>query len=351
MGCLMLQRDNALNLVRLALVLAVVLSHSFVVGRYGASPLILGNTPGQWGLAGLFTASGYLIARGAIDGGYVEFMVRRIARLWPAYLACLAVVVAVFAPISYIVMNGSLDGFFGAELGPFRFLSQNVLFELRQSRISGTPDQYGWSGNLWTVFYTLLSYAIVGLALRLPSPALRLAAVAIVFAVSIAAYANIDAAMPYLQDGRVALLLRFLPFFSGGAVLYLLRERIPVRWWVAALALGVIVVAAALQPSWGLQLAAPLIAYVVVALANVTGLPSFLRDNDFAMGYFMYSFPVQKVLNLLGAGELAGNPWTYFGLSVVATTPFAVASWFLIERPAIRANRRARAATATPAAA
>jgi peptidoglycan/LPS O-acetylase OafA/YrhL len=347
----MLHRDNALNLVRLGFVLAVVLSHSFTVGRYGPSPLLLGNTPGQWGLAGLFTASGYLIARGAIDSGYVDFMVRRIVRLWPAYLACLAVVVAVFAPISYITMNGSIDGFFGAELGPLRFLSQNILFELRQSRISGTPDQFGWSGNLWTVFYTLLCYAIVGIVLRIRPQAPRLAAVALVFAVSLAAYANVDAAMPYLQDGRVALLLRFLPFFTGGALLYLLRERIPVRWWIAAPALTVVVLAVALQPAWGLQLVAPLIAYVVVVLANLTRLPAVLRDNDFAMGYFMYSFPVQKVLNLLGAGELANNPWAYFVLSVLATTPFAVASWLLIERPAIRAHRRARAATATPAVA
>lgn len=337
----MLAQHNGLNIVRLTLVLSVLLSHSYTVGRYGQSPILLENTPGRWALIGLFAVSGYLISSGGVRREYSSFVWTRVVRLWPAFIVCILVIAVVIAPAGYVILHGSIDGYLTADRGPLAFISKNALLEIRQSTISGTPDQFGWSGSLWTVIYTVVSYLIVGALLQIRQQTLRTVVIAAAFVLAVTLYANVDALMPYLQDARTEQLLRFLPLFLGGSLYFHFRHVLPLRWWAALCCLPVVLGLAALSPAWGLQLAAPVVTYILLTLANGFRGPRFFRRNDFALGFFYYSFAVQKLLTLAGVNTLAGNVWGYFAASVVCTLPLAAASWFFVEKPVISKRRAA----------
>lgn len=339
----LLRLPNGLNLVRLALVFLVVLSHSYTAGRFDQSPLWLGHTSGRWALAGLFTLSGFLIVSGRLNRVYVDYLARRIVRIWPLYAVCLLSIAALFGPIDFAFMHGTLDGYLSAPDGPISFLSMNILFELRQPVVSGTPDQFGWVGNLWTVFYTVLSYAVLGAVLGIRAAGPRLAAVTTLFVVAVVGTATRVLTEPYVHDGRVYALLWCLAFFAGGTLIALVQHRIRLHFGFAVLATVAAWTIVGFWPEWGLQAAAPLIGYALLTLGNLFRLPPLIARNDLSMGFFMFSVPVQQLMFHVGVAELAGGIGVFFLLSIAFTFPFAVAGWFLVERPTIRWARTAGA--------
>lgn len=57
-------------------------------------------------------------------------------------------------------------------------------------------------------------------------------------------------------------------------------------------------------------------------------------SNDISYGIYIYGFPIQQSLVMLG---IAGIGWFSFAIvGLVATVPLAVLSWWLIERPSLR---------------
>lgn len=340
-GARSLSGSNGINIVRLCLVLLVVLSHSYTLGRYGPSPDWLGQTPGRWALAGLFAVSGFLVVSGARRLTVGKFLWARISRLWPAFFACLLVIAAVIAPIGYVVSNSTIDGYLTAENGPLRFLFLNAFFEMRQTVISGTPDRFGWAGNLWTIVYTVAAYIFLALLLSKAKGRLALPAVAVAWLLATLIHANIELLSSYLQSGQASAFFRFLPYFMGGALVGLLKRRLPFSIVYGAVALIVAVAFSWANPSWGTQFTSPLFAYGLVSIGLSFSGPKFFQDHDYSLGMFMYSFAVQKLLRLFGVHELLGDPILFFFASALATLPFAILSWHFIERPLLVSRRSA----------
>jgi len=56
--------------------------------------------------------------------------------------------------------------------------------------------------------------------------------------------------------------------------------------------------------------------------------------NDYSYGVYIYAFPVQQVLVVWGANRW--GYWPYTLLAVASVLPFAVASWWIIEKHALR---------------
>jgi hypothetical protein len=57
-------------------------------------------------------------------------------------------------------------------------------------------------------------------------------------------------------------------------------------------------------------------------------------SNDVSYGMYIYGFPIQQSLVMLG---IAGIGWFSFAIvGLVATVPLAALSWWLIERPSLR---------------
>jgi hypothetical protein len=127
-----------------------------------------------------------------------------------------------------------------------------------------------------------------------------------------------------------------IPFLVG-SLMWLFRDRVPLR------APGAIVAAAGLVTAVGLRL--PLLAYVAVPyLAVYVGTrPSdlgrrFHRFGDPSYGIYIYSFPIQQVL--VQTSWIGLHPWGVVVGSTLLSATVGYASWYAIERPATLLRRR-----------
>ena len=81
------------------------------------------------------------------------------------------------------------------------------------------------------------------------------------------------------------------------------------------------------------DLLAPVIAYPLLWLGVHLPLHRVGARNDYSYGIYIYPFPVTQLLAIWGAWRL-GYP-LFSLLCVIGTIPFAVASWWVIEKRAL----------------
>ena len=207
----------------------------------------------------------------------------------------------------------------------------------------GVPYPGAWDGSLWTLVWEFLCYLCV-LALGSVGLLKRSWVIPTVFGLALLGSIAVTAGfIDRVGGGTVPLLSRFGLMFFAGAMIYQYRQRIRVsRLWV-----GIAVAAiagATFLPNYRIVAALP-IAYVLLSVGAIIKHERLRLRNDISYGVYIYAFPMQQVLATFGAYVL-GVPW-FAVLSAVVTFPLAVASWFLIEKPAMRLRRRKSAPPAT----
>ncbi|OMH31363.1 acyltransferase [Tersicoccus sp. Bi-70] len=322
-------RDNALNALRLLFAVLVIVSHSWPVGGFGEEPALGNLKLGTFAVGGFFVVSGYLVSQSRERSRAWSYAWRRLRRIFPGYWVCLVVTAFGFA-----VVAGLTDGGWNLR-SAVGYLWRNFLMIWDQGRVgatlAGVPLDGVWNGSLWTLRYELWCYIAVGLCYSLPVFRRRAWLTLSSFVLCTAATLVLHATAP---SGRLFNFVFLLTFFLAGAVLYKFADRIPVDGRLAALATAVLIVVS--LTGYGRQLAPLPLAYA--ALWAGISAPSVLkrigRVNDFSYGTYLYAFPVQQSLVLLGLHH--AGPWIYVPVAVLATAPFAAASWFFVERPANR---------------
>ncbi|ALV46004.1 hypothetical protein MB46_11450 [Arthrobacter alpinus] len=336
-------RNNSLNFIRLILALMVLFAHSFHIVGAGNGPGFRGENLGGWAVAGFFGISGYLITGSRFNNRLGTYLIHRVARIIPAFLVCLVVMAAVFAPIAYFLQHASLHGFFQTPTTPLNSIFANMFLKINSYDIAGTPAGVpypgAWNGSLWTLYFEFLCYLLVAVlgtfAFVKKSPWPMLAA----FLLSVAVWANIDRLNPYMQGNLdFNLLARLAPFFLGGAVVKVLSKRVGLSWQGAAVAL---VISAAMVfgfDGFGNQLAAPFLAYTILWVSTWLPSPKIVMNNDVSYGAYIYAFPVQQLLAVFGAYHW--GVWWFTLAALVATMPLAIASWLAVEQPVMRLARR-----------
>ncbi len=345
-------RNNALNLFRLVLAASVFVSHSFSITASGPEPTWANESVGGWAVIGFFVISGYLITASRIRSTMGAYLVQRIARIFPAFLVCMIITAAVFAPVAYLHQNGTLSGYLTTPNTPLNYVFANAGLRITDFSIAGTlatvPYPMAWNGPLWTLYYEFIAYLIVGFAAvfafvrKTPWP------IAVMFAITVALRINLDKLnMLTGGNGDAVLLTKLVPYFLGGALVYMLRDRIPLRWWLALPSLVVGAVVANTWTAWGGQLAAPLFAIGIFWFASWCPSPAFIQKNDVSYGLYIYAWPVQQMLALAGFHE-RGLVMFNVATALIALV-LASASWFLLERPVMQRVRRSLKATAQTA--
>lgn len=337
-------RNNSLNLIRLGLAALVLFAHSFYLAGAGVGPHIRGENLGGWAVAGFFALSGYLITGSRFTNGLGEYLVHRVARIYPAFLVCLLVTITVFAPLGYLQQNGSLAKYWTTETTPLRFVFSNLFLQMHHYDVSFTPASVpfagSWNGSLWSLYYEFLCYLVIaaigGIAWvrRSPLP------LAVAFALSVAVYANLPAITPFLADSDFALMAKLLPFFLGGAVVQMLSSRIGLNWWAGIGSIVVVAVSIYAVPTWGGQLASPFIAYGLLWISSVLPSPQLIRIHDVSYGFYIYAWPVQQLMALYGVHNKGLA--LYILASAGGTLVLATFSWLGVERPVMRMVRRRR---------
>jgi peptidoglycan/LPS O-acetylase OafA/YrhL len=326
-------RRNSLDLLRLSFALLVAVAHGINIQtseqpRWGLSTL------GDFGLDGFFILSGFLVTRSWMTlDSLPRFAWHRFLRIMPGFWACLLVVALVVAPLAAALQGLSPAVAFSGDPSALRYVLGNAGLVILQYDIAGiladNPSPDSFNGSLWTLAFEAFCYVIVGvlgavgLLRRRPVVVPAIAAVLAVLTILQ------EAGVPALVNDR---LLRLVFVFVLGAAAHLYAHRIPMRADLAAASAVVFLVSVALFEDYRVLGAVPL-AYAFLWFGTCFPWPWSMRA-DLSYGMYIYHWPV---LQLLVLTDLRAAPTPVFvAVGLAVTVLPAIASWYLVEKPALR---------------
>jgi peptidoglycan/LPS O-acetylase OafA/YrhL len=329
---------NSLNAVRLLLAGAVLVSHTWPVGGYGAEPAWGGQTLGGWSVLGFFSISGFLITRSRLARRPARAFYRaRFLRIYPGFAVCLLVIAFVFAPLSLLLDRTATYSPGSA----FSFLAHNFLLyppKGPQVGIAGTlssvPFPGYWDGPLWTLFFEALAYVGIGVLVSVvPRSLLPRTLVAVFLVATVVEVAGrFGAPVPERVVDWAPLLIAF----SAGALLYLYADRISAGIATTAIAFAVLLVVGlfGLIPALGSM---P-IAFLLLQLGTRFPPSKVGLRYDISYGIYIYGWPVQQLLVLAFPNQQL-SPLLFILLTCAVVTPLAWLSSALVEKPAQKLGR------------
>ena len=324
------KRGNAFDTLRLLAAGMVVVSHSWVIARdEDAQPAIGELDLGTIGVRMFFGISGFLIAQSWLSDPHLgRFAIKRALRILPALYVVLAATTLVLglafttlAPADYL-----RDG------QTWRYLTHNAIFWLEHS-LPGVFVEHPTrdvNGPLWTLGPEVVAYAgiaalgTLGVLRRSWIPPLIAAVLVVVW---------------YDPTGIVprhpALVL--WQTFAIGTSLYVLRERIPWHWAIAAALLAAFAVTSGGIQWWLAVIAIPY-ASIFVAYRAPAALRRLTARGDVSYGLYLLGWPIGQAVLALSGG--AASPWLVVGVSLPVAYLLAMASWRFVEQPALRLKPR-----------
>jgi len=353
---------NNFDLLRLVGAGLVLFAHSFALtGSHEPIPSFMHEDWGQIGVVVFFSISGFLIARSwAYDPKPLSFAVKRGLRLMPALIVSLLLTALVLGALATTLpLKAYLEN-----PGTKAFVVNNATFQTNYT----LPGVFGTThypnavnGSLWTLPLELKAYCAVLVLGLLGLFGRRRMLMPLVAAVAVAlAVASLRDAIPY-GDYLVAMMVdvqappamvaqahagafdewaRLSAAFAIGASLFALARWVPLRWSLA----GALAVVWAVATFAGGQNASPIAAacvlpYVVLLLAYRTAhlvrLPA--RWGDYSYGLYIFAFPVQQAVSLWLAPS---SGWVMFLVATPIVVGLAIASWHLVEAPALTLKQR-----------
>jgi peptidoglycan/LPS O-acetylase OafA/YrhL len=339
-----MERRNNFDALRLVAAASVIFSHAFLLsqGREDNEPLKWLTGQAILGVVGVFVffvISGFLVTQSyETTSSPWRFAAKRALRIYPGYLTCILLATVALGPLLTTLPIGA----YFASGGTWDFLLWNLVMNVEHNSLPGvrfTGFEFGHivDGPLWSLPAEMVMYAMVFalgstrlLRLWLLLPLLALGLARIVFD---------EAGRAAFGNG--ALLVRFawdtswlLAFFVAGMILYKLRRT---RFFDGRIALVALAGLIASVPLNQFILLFPLFgAYLILYLARHPRLPVLgaARFGDLSYGLYIYGWPVEQTLLYVSGGRLAW--WQLFPLALAITAAIALASWHLVEKPALR---------------
>ncbi len=329
-------RDN-FGIIRLVLALAVVVSHagSVTTGLAELEPLkaSTGFTLGEHAVNGFFAVSGFLVAMSFERRGWKDYALARSLRILPGLIAATFAIALVMGP----ALSTFAPAAYFSEPGTWRFIMQTLTTFKSTAQLPGVfqdnPFRFPM-GTVWTLKYEILCYFGLGVAGALGLFRQRLL-VMIVLAGLFLSIAGLDILRPDAGKGlQTALRLPFI--FGLGAGLYVWRDKVSLSWAVVALLAGACVLTHGTFAYKAMLFAAEVYGVLVLALGPGAGrLPD--PKADLSYGTYLYGWPVQQALHALFPATAAA---VLFVPSLIITLLVAAASWYGIEKPALRIKAR-----------
>ena len=329
---------NNFTALRLALALAVIVSHAFSIttGSIENEPLMrsTGFTLGEHAVNGFFAVSGFLVTMSFDRRGWRDYVVARALRIVPALVAATLVTALLLGPaltrlpLAQYLADPALWRFIA--LTPTTFKSATALPGLFSDNVFPYP-----MGTVWTLKYEMLCYVGVfaaGLAGLMRQRIVALGLVAALFLTVIA----LDLLHP--GAGKATQTSLRLPFlFAAGGVLYLWSDKLPVSTIVAAALLAATWLAAGTPLYKALLFAFESYGVIWLALAPGLSHPALEPHADLSYGTYLYGWPVQQTLVQLfpGAAALSLLP-----PAVAISLIVAALSWYVVEKPALSLKAR-----------
>ena len=339
-------RHNALNLIRLCLAVLVIVWHSFPLTGHDVGFAPLRQLLGRISVDAFFAISGYLIVSSWLRRpSWRSFLRARVLRIMPAFWVSLLVTAFVIAPIGALLERGVLGHDFWSSASSYVW--RNSLLWVNQYGIDQTPVAVPfpavWNGSMWTLAWEFLCYLGV-LALGLLGLFRFRSTIWVLF--SAALLGVLATSYGPLHNFYIATAAHFGVMFLAGALVLQVQDRLPLTPTVMGLAV-VAILASAWLPDYRLLAALP-VAYLMIALGAIGRHPRLELRTDLSYGTYIFAFPMQQLLASTGAVALGVSGFAI--LSILATLPVAAASWFGVERPALRLKGRRPRPAEAPAA-
>jgi peptidoglycan/LPS O-acetylase OafA/YrhL len=309
---------------------AVLVSHSYPLALgHGPEPLDL-VTPASLGggAVGIFFAlSGFLITSSFVRRrSLLDFVVARAARLLPGMVAMYILVAFVAAPVFTTLGPAA---YFSSPRLYLDLLRVPLLVDVRMP-LPGVFAQNPVpivNGSLWSLPYEVACYGVTALAgliglLTIP----RFSACIAVGAALLVVGKLIGAPM---ADKHSFMLV--IPF-ALGALFFLCRRYIPLSGWGVALLIALTLLFR--SSVFYREFYFATLSYGAFWFGGLQwrALGAYNRLGDFSFGVYIYAWPVQEMVVALmpgiGPGRLIAIAW------FVTLLP-AVASWYLVEHPAL----------------
>ncbi len=327
-------RAHGLDLVRLGAAFAVIISHAWpLTGAPEPLEVVLGTSLGGLAVLLFFFVSGLLIAESATRSRAhkKKFIAARAARIFPGLLGALCATLAIAA------LCGS-EAYWREQLVyVIRGLSLVSLEHQLTGAFAQNPMPFAVNGPLWSLFYEALLYSVLAALLwsQVSTPRWTLP-----FFASGSAILCIVAGVGLLPGGAIGYRLEILAplayAFALGALVWQGRERIMLNGMGAmvVLILSLAIAVALRDATVTVLLLAPALSYAALVVGYS---PSAVRlPGDISYGVYIYGWPVaQAILHV--AGPMSAQSLAL--ASALAVLPFAIASWALVERPAISKHR------------
>ncbi len=328
------RKQTSFDALRWIFAIAVMIAHSFALLRL-ADPLERYSgfyyDFGKLGVTGFFSISGYLVAASWLrNPAMLRFVKARVLRIMPGLVAGLLFGVLVAASVA----DKPQEFLFNSHV--WRWVWHNTLFIWKGfgAQLAGAfpdnPFPHGANGSLWTLTYEIRCYAavlimgILGLLRR--QSAVVLSSIMLILIYFIKVFSGATVQLQYLE--------LCLAFAMG--------MLIAVCGFRAAFALAVSTLLAALAATmlhWpGTRwFYAPLQFAIALAVLYIAMSPWLKRfapgKGDYSYGLYVYAFPLQQLAIVLLGTE--ATPWAVFALTIAATTPIAILSWHMLEKPAL----------------
>ena len=335
-------RDNSIGALRLLLAGTVVVVHAQALG-WQESPLIGRTFIGDLAVDGFFVVSGFLVTRSATTLPTLRrFTWHRLLRIMPGFWAALALTALVAAPLLAVLQGLPASRAFAGPDGAHHYLLRNSLLFTQQWSIAGlragpTGHEQAMNGSLWTLFYEVLCYGLVAVLVAVgvirrrggshgsqPSHVLPLAATAGVWAVYMAHSLGVLPGPEFL--------VRFLLMFLLGGLGHLFANRIRFTAYLLVPAAALALASMFRLDDYRCVGAVP---FAYLLLWACVALPvRWASETDLSYGLYVFHWPVQTVLIAAGGTQFGRVGFTV--LALITVTFLALASWHLLEAPALR---------------
>ena len=334
---------------------------------FGSESVLGKTTLGTVAVFGFFGISGYLIVGSAARNNVGRYLWLRFLRIFPAYWICLVVTACLFGTIAWFHFNPGLSKECGLHCyvnepgGPVGYVTHNFWLQENQETIAKTVPGgffgFGWYGPLWTLELEFLCYlllaalSVFGL-LRRRSLVALIAAAAWIGEIVIVSNRTLSVRF-YPISGwdwiaffgfkvEVQKILVLVLIFLSGSLLYLYREKIPDSGTLMLGAsvfflAGFVIPIGHESPDYyqtSLDLTVVFLVYPLIWLGIHLPFARVGAVNDYSYGIYIYAFPIQQLLVIWGVNKW--GYWSYTAVTLAIVIPFAVASWWLIEKHALR---------------
>ena len=330
---------NNFNLMRLLFALMVVVYHVIalanVPGWQGAEQAT--SLLAELGVQGFFVLSGYLVFASLQRSGSIGlYAQKRARRLLPGYVAIVLVCAAgalAFSPAAREDL-AAVARYLGWNLVFLNFMEPNLPGAFEANRFSEI------NGALWTLKIEVMFYLVLPLLaffLKLAG-GLRWVLFVLVY-VAAEAWRTAFLHLGQTDGGMMTELARQLPgqmsFFIVGVALAAWRDDINWRSPLAPLAIVLLALSIAVPAAMPLRA----IGLGVTSIWIATAVPRLFdpaRFGDLSYGVYIVHFPIIQVAVTLGL--FAVLPWMGAGIAIAAALVGAMLLWWLVERPALRAD-------------